>query len=1065
MVLISIVGLGVIACFKMPLKFLPEMDFPYVGCFLPYPGATPEQVEKEVAVPAEGEFRTIPGLKRITSTSTSDGCRVNMRFESGVNMATASAEVRDRIERLKLTLPKDIERIFVFRHSANSIPIMALVLYRGGSEEEFIHTVRTVIEPRLARLDGVAEVTIFASKPEPEVLIEFDQNLLRTHSVALYQVIMALQTANLNIPVGELLDGETKFYIRVADEFHRPEAIADLVISPTGLRLKDVARVGFRTREMQGHYDIDDKGGAFILIRKESEANTVQTCRNVQDEIKRIKADPAFAGVEDRIFFDQSDLILTALNGLIEAGEGGGLLAIIVLYLFLLRIRPTLVVALAIPISLVAALGYMFFAGMTLNLVTMVSLIVAVGMLVDDAVVVIENIYRHRQLGRSPEESAERGTSEVAIAITASTLTTIVVFIPVFYMQTGEMAAYMRQFAAPITAALVASLFVAFTLIPMATSRMRDVRLRDLFRRADPAAHAGLTADGGSPGSADVTSSTVRSPRSFLSRAFHVHPITRVIRVYAKCLDAALRMRLLSMLAILAIIGATYYIPYQRVGMQDMPTLDMREVDVDLELDQNFDMDMANEIFTKFKSAIDAQKEELGIKNVFTRYDPGGGSLVVYLKTAEDYPNGEDPPYPTQDVLNILWQRLPDRVPGVVVRLSVPEAGRGEGERARTISVRLTGDDATILAQLADRFKVLMGEIPNVSDVLINTERTKQEVQLKVDEPRAESAGISPFIIARTVDVALRGNRLPYLKQGGREFPVWAQFREEDRKSRANLDNVSVIGGTGSLVPLNQLVTYGKAQSPSSIYRVDGKNVVTISGKISTDDLTQIQRDLNRVIGVLELPLGYTIDLGDEFLELNTNIANFLMTLSLAIILIYVVMAALFESLLLPLSILTSVPLAFIGVYWGLYLTNTALDTIGLIGCILMVGVVVKNGIVIVDHINLLRREGMARHEAVVQGGKDRFRPVMMTALTTILGVLPLAIESKAGTTVSFVSLGRSFVCGLTMGTVLTLVVVPLLYTLIEDVKDWFVAFFATLAGARPKRQRESLPDSAGSVS
>jgi HAE1 family hydrophobic/amphiphilic exporter-1 len=742
---------------------------------------------------------------------------------------------------------------------------------------------------------------------------------------------------------------------------------------------------------------------------------------------------------------------MTALNGLVDAGEGGGVLAVIVLYLFLLRLRPTLVVALAIPVSLVSALGFMYFAGMTLNLVTMVSLIVSVGMLVDDAIVVIENIYRYRQLGKSPEESAERGTSEVAIAITSSTLTTIVVFIPVFYMQSGEMAAYMRQFAMPMTAALMASLLVAFTLIPMTTSRMRDIRLLKLFRSDSDTA-----ADQAAAGNASPETARRTARLGWLRAAFSVHPITRVIRVYARCLDVVLRHRLASMVCILTVIGVTVIWPMRMVGMQDMPKLDMREVDVEVELDQNFNMAMADETFSMLKDAINKQKDELGIKNLFTRYDASGGAIEVYLKKVEDYPPGQDLPFPTDDVLSILWQRLPERLPGARIRLSMPEAGGTEGERALTVSVRLTGDDATILNQLAERFQLLMVGIPNMSDVEVDQERAKQEVQLRVDEPRAQSAGISPSVIARTVDVALRGNRLPYLKQGGREFPVWAQFREEDRKSRANLDNVSVIGSAGSLVPLNQLVTYGKAQSPMSIRRVDGKNVISVAGKISTNDLTQVQKDLNRVISSVGLPLGYTIDLGDEFLELNTNITNFIATLVMAVVLIYIVMAALFESLMLPFSILTTVPLAFIGVYWGMYLTKTSLDTIGLIGCILMVGVVVRNGIVIVDHTNLLRRQGMTRHEAVVQAGRDRFRPVMMTALTTILGVIPLAIESKSGSTVSFVSLGRAFCAGLTTGTILTLVIVPLFYTLIEDLAAWAVRFFGTLASLW-SREPESL--------
>jgi HAE1 family hydrophobic/amphiphilic exporter-1 len=302
------------------------------------------------------------------------------------------------------------------------------------------------------------------------------------------------------------------------------------------------------------------------------------------------------------------------------------------------------------------------------------------------------------------------------------------------------------------------------------------------------------------------------------------------------------------------------------------------------------------------------------------------------------------------------------------------------------------------------------------------------------------------MVVARTVDVALRGTQLMPMKQGGREYKVWAQFREEDRKSRSNLDNMAVFGVKGGLVPLSQLVSYNKALSPSTISRVDGKNVITVSARLQTDVLSDVQKDLSRAINAFGLPRGYTMDLGDEFDELRSNAANFATTLLFAVVLVYIVMASLFESFLLPLSILTSIPLAFVGVYWGLYFMNTSLDTLGLIGCIIMVGVVVRNGIVIIDHINLLRQEGHPRHEAVVQAGIDRFRPVIMTSLTTILGVAPLALEARAGSAVSFVSLGRAFISGLISGTLLTLVVVPLFYTVFEDSKEWGGGFIAELS-------------------
>lgn len=1034
MLLSCVIGAGVIAADRMPLKFLPEMDFPFINCFIPYPGATPQQVEREIAIPAEGEFRTIPGLRRITSYSNPDGCRLGLRFEDNVNMSTASAEVRDRMERLKIHLPEGVDRMFLSRQNINSIPIMVFGMFREGDSADFIHLVRTVAEPRLSRLEGVAEVQIHGSVPEPEVLIEFDQNRLSQHNLPLYEVVSALQTANLNLSAGEMVEGDLKYFVRVAGELRRPEDMANLVVSPTGLRLKDVAEVGFRTRPMESHYDIDGKGGAFILLLKESEANTVETCRSVRAELERIKEDENFKGTETRVFFDQADLIEYALNGLIDAGLGGAVMAIIVLYTFLLRFRPTFVVTLAIPTSIMAALAVMYFSGQNLNIITMVSLIVAVGMLVDDAIVVIENIYRHHQQGASLAEASDSGAAEVGIAVTASTLTILVVFVPVFYMQTGEMAVHMKQFALPMCAALVASLIVSFTLIPLATSHMSEKTWMDKVR--------------------DRYIERAAKRTSLLGRIFAVHPVTWLVHLYVWCLDWTVRHRMASLIGVTALIAVTVIFPFSKVGMQATPTLDMREVDIDITSQQNFDMAMTGKTFDLIKSRLDTMREELGIKNVFTIYSAAGGGIDIFLKKDEDYPEGQSPPYKTKEVLELLKERIPKEVPGQTIRVSMPESGdtEGSGGGALTVSVRISGDNSTKLAEIAEDFRKRMNALEHLEEARVNVAEARDEMQLSIDDVLASNAGISPLLIARTVDVALRGNQLPSLKQGGREFKVWAQFREEDRKNRANLDNVVMIGGAGNNVFLNQLVDYQRTNSPSAINRIDGRNVLNVNAKVKTDVLSDVMKELRDSIATYELPPGYTIDFGEEFDELRHNMGNFLTTILFAIVLVYIVMAALFESLLLPLSILTSVPIAFVGVYWGLFLLNTPLDTIGLIGCILMVGVVVRNGIVIVDHINHLREQGLPRHEAVVQAGRDRFRPVVMTALTTILGVVPLAIEGSGGSTVSFVSLGRAFISGLISGTVLTLVVVPLFYCLFEDIRNSFttsLGYLLRIAGGK----------------
>ncbi len=1040
MLTISVLGLGVLSLTRIPLEFLPQFEFPFIGCWIPYPGATPEQVEQEIAIPAEGEFRTIAHVDRITSESDSDGCFIGMRFETDADMSTATAEVRDRIERLKLALPDDVDQVFLRRFNSNSIPIMAFALFWDGDEEELAHLARTVLQPRLTRVDGVAEVMIF-SNPERDVIIEFDQNKMKSQGMALYEVISTLQTSNLNVSVGELLDGNTKYFVRVLDEFKRPEDFEHLMVTRDGARLNEVAEVSYKAREVQQYNAMDGKQGVFVIIRKESEANAVSTCQEVSAELDRTLALPMFKGTERFLFFEQAELILGSLNGLKSSGIFGGTLSIIVLFLFLRRIRPTMLVAFMIPSSLVVSLVFMFFVGMTMNIVTMVSMIIAIGMLVDNAIVVIENIYRYRWLGVEPKEAARRGASEVGLAITAATLTTCVVFIPVFYMEQGQMSVYMRQFGGPVIVSLLASLVLALTIIPLVASitpERHELRIYGFYARFKK-----RWIPGGTPWD---------ERKGVLGSMMRLHLVKRSVNGYSRIMELSMRRRAVTAFIVLLFVALTAAVPARNMQVQQLPELDTRQIEIDFDFDTNFDLERRKAVLQQIQDVLDTQREELGIKNLWLTTDQGSSSINVYLNKPEDIPEGTEIKYSSEDVMDILSARLPDRVPGVEIQMSVAEASTDRATRG--ITVRMKGDDTRILNEYADRFRMLMDEIPNVRDADSDTEQARREMQLTIDEPLAERAGISPLVIARSVDFALRGTRLPFIKQAGREIQVWAQFREEDRRTRSNLENVSVMGMTGQLVPLNRLVDLHRSFSPQKIERIDGKNVIMISAKVDGENLGQIQQDLATVISGFEMPTGYSIDMGDELSELEVNQANFFMSVGMAIVLIFVVMAALFESVFLPLSILTSVPLAFMGSSWAMYITNTSFDTVAFIGCILMIGVVVNNGIVIVDHINHLRRnEGYERLAAIVQAGRDRFRPVMMTALTTILGTVPLAIGGDVGGEVSFVSLGRALIGGLTTGTVLTLFVVPLFYSLVDDFQVWFAKFCGLIAGLVRRRR------------
>ena len=1021
MVVITMVGLGVIAYTRIPLELIPKLEMPFIRCVIPYVGATPAQVENDVAIPAEGEFRTVSQLKRISTTSDMNGCDITMLFEWDADLNEAMAEVRDRMERLKLRLPSDVDQMFLRRFSSTSLPIMAFALFREGDKEELTYLVQTLLQSRLLRIEGVADVKVFGA-PEKEVLIEFDQDALRSCNLSLYEVVGALQRSNINVSIGELDDGSSTHLVRVEGEFRAPEEIAQLVVGPDALRLRDVAEVGYRAREIDMSYSIDGKAGVFVLIRKESEENTITACKAVHRELDRMRADPMFKGTDVFMFIDQSALIQDTLDGMLEAGKWGGGLAILVLFLFLRRIRPTLVVALAIPASLVVAFVFMFFVGMTLNLITMISMIIALGMLVDNSIVVMENIDRYSRMGYSAEESARRGATEVGLAITAATMTTLVVFVPILYLQVGEMATYMRQFAAPVSVSLMASLVIALTVIPLAVSRIRPRHTVKSLRFLRP----------------------VFVLLKRLSGRLYFPLFDRIMKAYVGGLRWTTRWRL-GTLMIVGFMVILTLIPACKLDFQGRVQPDTRQVQINVNLDQNFDKEKADGAFDTIHSVIAQQRDELGVKSIFSHHTSGGGSFYIYLVGENDMPDGVELPYTTEQVRDILWQRLPSRIPGAELQFSIADAS--ETSR-RGFTLRMRGDDAEILNEYAQRFKVLLSQIPNVRDVIMDIDRNTREIQIQINEDLAEQHGVSPLIVAQTVDFALRGAKLSYLKREGREIPVWAQFREEDRKTRANLDKVAVPGTGGELVPLQQLVTLEKARSPRAVNRVDGKNVVTIMAKTIDKDMAGVIEHLKELMDAYELPPGYEIQMGDELLDFESDMSNFILTIFMAVILIYLVMGALFESYLLPLSILTTVGLAGIGVVWVMFLTSTPMDLLSFIGCILLVGIVVNNGIVIIDHINQLRKRGLPRDEAILQAGQDRFRPVLMTALTTILGCVPLASGMTVAADLPFYSMGRALIGGLVTATVLTLFVVPVFYSLIDDFALWCRRYFAGLVRA-----------------
>jgi len=1037
MLFITLLGFGGLAAKRIPVEFMPPMDLPFLGVYIPYPGATPAQVEQEIAIPAEGEFKTLPGLSEIFTNASDGGCFVQMGFDWGIDMTDAQAEVRDRIEQLRLTLPADADRIFMRHFSLESIPIMNFGLSSDEDYDVFADRVDRDVLPKLLRLDGVAEVQVHGVR-QKNIMVDIDQQALLSRNVSLYDLISTVSTGSVDEGIGQLLDGDTKYQVRAEAKLETIFDYAELPLAG-GVRLKEVAKGGYRAPDQDWVFSIDGKKELFFVVTKEAEANTAATTKLVAEELDRILAQPEFVDTAHLFtFFNQGDIINGALNGLKRASMYGGLMALIVLLAFLRRLRPTILVALAIPASLVSALVVMYASGINLNLITMMSMIIAVGMVVDNAIVVIENIYRYQDMGYSRIDSARLGAENVSLAIVAATCTTAVVFVPVFYANGGQMNIFMKQFAAPVTVALMSSLVLALTIIPLAVSRFKQYENSPMSKLRNKS-----------------TDEPDSEPSKFKRVLGWFNFVKHARNSYLFILQFGIRHRLVSILTVIGIIVLTIQVPMKKMAFQQMPSADRRQVSVGIKLDVNYDLEKADEIFDSIEAALLERKEELGIKNIFKNYSARGGDFSLYLYQDKDVgtmltmDDGTEKfidefPYTSDEVMDILWYLLPEEAPGAKFYIATDSSSRGSGGGQSRVSVRMEGEDTQVLDGYAMRFMEILEDMPGISSVRKSTERADKEIRLDIDDVKAGSAGIPPMQIAQTVGFALMGTELSRVKSGTREIVVRAQFEEADRQNSANLDNIMMMGQTGEMVTLSQLVTKTKADTPQQINRRNGKNFVYVTASTAGKDMAGVNDQMRLAVDSFQLPTGYNIAMGDELRQIQEDQSNFFSILIMSVLLIYIVMAALFESYLLPLSILTTVPMAFLGVVWLMYVTGTPMDTIAFIGCILMVGVVVNNGIVIIDHINSLRKEGMERYDAIIQGGRDRLRPVLMTALTTILGALPLALGEQLGQPAA-VSLGMSMIGGLMAGTFLTLFVVPLFYSFVDDAQKWISLYIGEL--------------------
>lgn len=1003
MILLGVLVLGWVSLGRLPLEYLPAFSSSNISVQAPYPSSSPAEVERLLVRPLEESLGTINGIDTLSATASADAATLNVSFVDGTDMELAAVEVRDRIDRVRHMLPDDLQRIGIRRFQSSDIPVLRFDVSAAWPEERLYEYVETVLQRRLERLEGVAQVSVSGLRI-PELQVELDPGRLRSHGVDVRRLLALLRSSNLTLSAGELQEGNRELLVRVVGQFGSADEVRRLPLGVGDLRLGDVAEVRLGYPEQEEFNFLNGVEALTVSVNKTSTSNLLAVVERVKAELGRLEA--GADGLTVRIYSDASIDVLRGLGQLRDAGLVGAALAILCVYLFLRRLRTTALIALAIPVSVVATFVLLFFLrqsgaiDVTLNVISLAGLMLALGMLVDNSIVVIESIFRHRnELAADAGSAALHGTSEVALPIVASTATTICVFAPLIFLGGGRrFKLYFENVGITICIVMVASLLVALTVVPLVAKTI----LRG--QRARPATD-----------------------------------LSRIHAAYARLLRATLRHRLVFMALMLVLFGGTIWLfgtIEQSLGGGGLE----REVVIKVDTPRQYSLGQTAALYEEIHAILDARREELDIADIAWAYDRGSGrsrggwgrerQISVFLK--DEAESRLLIPEAQERIRALLPQKA-----GAELRIA---AGRGR-HGSTGLEVELSGEDPVVLELLARRIVERLGRLPEVRDVDTSLESGDDEIRVGVQRDRALAAGLSTSAVATTVRGALSSRGVSTFLTADRELDLVVQYREEDRATLDQLRNLTLFAGATPL-PLDALAEFEIVAGPRSIERENHAAKISVTANVrDARAMVPAMRATQELLEETALPPGYGWTFGRWNRYARQDQESGLFALLFALPLVYMLLAALFESFSQPLSIMFSVPFALIGVAAAMKLAGQPWDSFAMMGLIVLMGVVVNNAIVLIDHVNRLRRGGMTRDEAILLGGKARLRPIVMTAATTILGMLPMLapllfpqwVGPVEGRAASWIPLGLVIVGGLCTSTFLTLVILPTVYSLIDD--------------------------------
>ena len=978
MVIVSIVVLGAISAPRLPLAFLPEVDFPSLQISIPYPNALPAQVEEEIARPAEEALATLSRVRRIETQCSSNSAEITVQFDWGEDIAPLRVEAREKLDRIRDQLPADVDRIQINSFRSSDIPVLECRLSASRDLSRDYELLNRHVADPLRRVPGVAKVELYGVE-RPEVRIDLRLADLERHGIDVQTLLGRLEAANHTVSAGELERGRETWPLRVMNQFSSLDELRRFPIDARGLRLADIATIAYQEPDLDYGRHLDHSRAIGLNVIKESGANTVQVADRARKVLDAMARDPELEGIRVLTFTDQGDEIRNSLRGLLEAGMIGAFLAVLVLYFFLRRMSATLVVALAIPVSLLAAASLLHFTGRTLNILSMMGLMLAVGMLVDNAVVVLESIYRLRQRGRGRLRAALEGAREVMPAVVSSTATSVIVFLPLVLGGRTEITTWIGEVGRTIIFVLVCSLFLSLTAIPLAMGRFM--------------------------------------PDATLPRAGAVEWLSDR---YQRLLAWTLAHRPAT-LGIAFLVVASAVFPFMKVDKSAFSGSKVERVNIQFEFTDNVNYREAERYVSRMEEWILARKDSLHVKSTYSYF--GNNEAITRAYLAPGWADDEG----AQKVRKLLRASMP-ALPGVRYELG----GDDESGPSR-VSVHVFGEAGPRLESLAEEVRRRLTHVDGVTDVRVGGDKGRQEVEVVVGRERTTDYGLTTASVAGAVAMFFRGRPLSRFRGAEGEVEMNARLAAEDRSSLDQLERMPLPGRDGRSVPLAAVADFRTVQTPASIERQQRRSVASVSGNISTKQGGEIRKAVSREMNSMSFPTGYGWSFGSAFEDESRTQQELLINLLMALMLVYLVMASLFESLLHPFAIMFALPFAFVGIAWISFLTHSPFNLMAQIGLLILIGMVVNNGIVLLYKVHQLREHRVPRREALLEAARSRLRPILMTTATTCLGLLPLAIGHSHVGGILYFPLARTVMGGLLAATLLTLILVPCLYTILED--------------------------------